>query len=127
MSRKNNNKRWLIPLIIVGVICISSLTQKVGDMFDIAITFMQESVSARIALIVIIALVASIAVICIVISFKKAEKKQIHTAFVLKNSKALAQLNELNCIYRFRNVEKFDLTNSYDNENFYSSSYENKQ
>jgi len=65
--------------------------------------------------IVFFVLLAGILALVISISVINAKYKK----FVLENSKALKDLKELNARYNFNKIPNFDMTHTYDNENFY--------
>ena len=65
--------------------------------------------------IVFFVLLAGILALVISISVINAKYKK----FVLKNSKALKDLKELNAHYNFNKIPNFDMAHTYDNENFY--------
>ena len=55
------------------------------------------------------------------ISKLKSKSNAKYTAFAEAHSLAIRNLQEINQKYNFHNIPNFDLSNSYDNENFYAT------
>ena len=63
--------------------------------------------------------VFALAVIALIIFIHSRNEK--YRLFVEENSKAIANLKELNSHYHFLKIKNFDMKHSYDNENFYGN------
>ena len=66
----------------------------------------------------VIVLIVAAAIIAVIIVVYTINEK--YRSFVNDNSVALAKLKELNDSYQFLKIKNFDMSHSYDNENFYS-------
>ena len=69
-----------------------------------------------ITIIIMIVIAAAVVTLVLVIYYNNKKYRQ----FVKDNSVALAKLKELNDCYQFLKIKNFDMSHSYDNENFYS-------
>ena len=115
--RHRDVRRWIavavLALVVIAMGCL------IGFQVDFQVGFNDATIKTLQTLLwFFILIIIPVFVLCLL--FRARNRRKAHVDFVIKNSRALKRIREINARYCFADIPPFSESHTYDNETYYN-------